>query len=144
MFSAGYSTRLYKYIGIYNRYSDGNSLNCPAKIISPDTFSKLFRAMSVNVRSGSVLLPQFELFYRPSAIFNSVKCPREWSVGNSKYAYNPPNLCLLTHFWGIITVFFKSLTFLLFRDSRNVSIFMAHYSNNTIGLFRFLIYNLIK
>lgn len=44
-----------KYISIYNRYSDSKSLNDSAKIISSDTFSKLFLAMSVNVRSGSVL-----------------------------------------------------------------------------------------
>ena len=35
IFSAWYSTRLYKYISRYNRYSDSNSLNCPAKIITP-------------------------------------------------------------------------------------------------------------
>lgn len=28
-----------------------------------------------------------------------------------KYAYNPPNLCLLTHFWRIITRFYNSFAF---------------------------------
>lgn len=34
IFSARYSTRLYKYIDIYNRYSAIRLLNCPAMIMS--------------------------------------------------------------------------------------------------------------
>ena len=47
MFSACYSMRSYKYIDIYNRYSDSYSLNCPAKIISPRC---ILQIISVNVR----------------------------------------------------------------------------------------------
>ncbi|ROT10294.1 hypothetical protein EEL49_03900 [Muribaculaceae bacterium Isolate-104 (HZI)] len=35
IFSAGYTSRLYIYIRIYNRYSYAVSLICPAKIIPP-------------------------------------------------------------------------------------------------------------
>ena len=72
------------YIGIYNRYSDYRPLNCPAKIIpSHQTFQ---------IIPGTI----------PDIAFWEPSFPFRVPIALLKYAYNPPNLCLLTHFWGII------------------------------------------
>lgn len=48
--------RLYKYIGIYNQYSDRNLLNCPAKII----FNRcVLQIISGNVREYPFWLRSF-------------------------------------------------------------------------------------
>lgn len=47
IFSAGYSTRLYMYIDIYNQYSDYRPLNCPTKIIPP---RRTFQIILADVR----------------------------------------------------------------------------------------------
>lgn len=47
IFSAGYSSRLYMYIGIYNRYGCYRPLNRSAKIMPP---RRTFQIISANVR----------------------------------------------------------------------------------------------
>lgn len=58
IFSAGYNTRLYKYIGIYNRYSGYRWLNSTAKITSPH---RTFQITPVMVLVIPLWLPSFPL-----------------------------------------------------------------------------------
>lgn len=89
IFSAGYSSRLYMYIGIYNRYSViAFQFTGKDNTSSPD-----FPNYSGNGSRYCVLGFFFSL--------PSTSC-------SPKYAYNPPNLCHLTHFWRIITMFYNS------------------------------------
>lgn len=90
IFSAGYSSRLYMYIGIYNRYSDYRLLNRSAKIIPP---RRTFQIISANVRECPFWFRSFPRNVRMNGSFST------------KYAYNPPKLWVLTHFWRIITKF---------------------------------------
>ena len=82
-----YSTRLYMYIGIYNLYSDYRWLNNTAKTTPPRRTSQIIPGMV------------------PVIAFWDLLFPYEYPMPISRYAYNPPNLYFLTHFWGIITRF---------------------------------------
>lgn len=82
IFSAGYNTRLYMYLSIYNRYS-----------VIAFQFPAFCRTLQITPDMVPVI--PFWVSSFPSRV--PLSC--------SKYAYYPPNLWILTHFWGIITKF---------------------------------------